>query len=81
MMFDLFQKKSKTIEKVTVQFMPSDTRVFADVGQGLSEVAEEGIAHCICMDYLGFLFFIAYPLLQPELKYDINVEKVNVERA
>lgn len=43
MVFGLFQQKTpKTIEKVTVQFMPSDTRVFADVGQPLSDVAEEG---------------------------------------
>jgi hypothetical protein len=44
MAFGLFQQKTpKAIEKVTVQFMPSDTRVFADVGQPLSDVAEEGI--------------------------------------
>ena len=42
MAFGLFQQKPKALEKVTVQFMPSDTRVFADVGQPLSDVAEEG---------------------------------------
>jgi hypothetical protein len=42
MVFDLFKQKKKSIEKVTVQFLPSDSQVFAEVGQSLSDAAIEG---------------------------------------